>query len=1399
MPKQSLKIERFDGGLNSQFNKRDIPDNALTKADNVMVDVQGKVRVMGASKDHELGSVAGLTFPGYGLFYFSADYDNPSTIDLLKGNEPSLDWAGSQNEEHQYSTEEDNGSFKRSTWQLDDDGTDLNYRFESRLNSSSVNDPLVQAGLGNHKGWSYDAGNNKFTCNMEDDGSKTLKLYYRGIVDPNKTYKITVTANNNVNSQADSKFRFWIHNGFSDNPGQYLSVSDWITPVYNTDTVYSHTFTANNLPNGNIGLEAYSSTVVNFSIKTFQVNQDVAPKDTDYIVAQNENVVSLRDLSNDIWKASFINLDKDNTSQSSHPSNDTMPIYYSADGILRVCDSNFDNSNTVSKWAGAIIRTNFNDTSGHATIREWNVNDQKLYSPSANSHNSSSTIYNYYPGKVQYEAHANTNGDGSELNSTDISTTISNNGLKIHVAMDSNDSTNATWQGKTYKLYVSYLYDESKQESSLYNIGTIANTSVNDLALVVAVSVQFYDSSNNIYQFNKRVTGARLYYTESDDSDGLYYNMLDIDFEKGCKKFDEYEYTAWGSTTSTTSQCPENSIGDTGGGQPVFKFKHPPKVVTYDSINGYDVDEDTIFKYKTAVIANRRCYIGNVAKLDKTTHANTVVKKYSDRIIKSPVNKFDTFPETNFLDVTVNDGDEIVRLESFADRILQFKKRKLYIINVSQDVEFLESEHEYMGVDHHSAVTKTEIGVAWSNKRGFYIYNGNEIRNLIDGKISQSEWSNFISTSGMIGYLPDKKQLIVVANPSEINDNAYIYDIITESFTRGMGVLSPNQKTNIVNDSDGNMLYGSYAEANSSVIIDSGSNYSGNVVTSNLEESSPVIHFVALNTAGNNDSQYGEMIGTTFGIDAIDLFISRYNDGANVTFTSTDGTLAVTGNTADRIINRAILESAYLSLNRSGFMNLIGQKIDDYSGTSYWRKKDLNNNNNGISIEYNGNNSFYGTSTDNTIATGNSNTAPKNKPLIFFVKKSNIWYKVYTDQAIGYVVNASGTDSSSLFANSNLAIQGLLYTGSGGGNYLYNLVTMGNGNSPVRQVSEIYGGNMPAGGTNISNLSFHITINGINTVFHAGEDNSDNAGNGGTNTAVAGSLDTNTELIANIRAKLLGNQELVSLLGSGFASATANASHNDSENNAYRYFTITGNSSGESFNIQTQVYKDRNILSFNNNPETDIHQFELVTKDIDFGNPGIKKDIYKIIVTFTSKTELNESSNSNIKVFYGVDGEDIVNNQGREISVSKSKNYNDLGLTPYSNPEINQNLELENLNAGINDSVTSITFTNKSNNVKSGDVIKINKETMLVESVDNPTKTATVRRGYNSPDGRSTHSSTDEITIIPSGSKFYAELRPNSPIKNATSFQLKFQSSGTVPAGFEINDITIFFRPKIAK
>ena len=79
MAKQTQVISRFDGGINTHFNKRDIPDNTLVKAENIMVDRHGKIRLMGTSEDSDYGTIAGTTYPGYGLFPFQSDYDNPAS------------------------------------------------------------------------------------------------------------------------------------------------------------------------------------------------------------------------------------------------------------------------------------------------------------------------------------------------------------------------------------------------------------------------------------------------------------------------------------------------------------------------------------------------------------------------------------------------------------------------------------------------------------------------------------------------------------------------------------------------------------------------------------------------------------------------------------------------------------------------------------------------------------------------------------------------------------------------------------------------------------------------------------------------------------------------------------------------------------------------------------------------------------------------------------------------------------------------------------------------------------------------------------------------------------------------------------------------------------------------
>ena len=49
-------------------------------------------------------------------------------------------------------------------------------------------------------------------------------------------------------------------------------------------------------------------------------------------------------------------------------------------------------------------------------------------------------------------------------------------------------------------------------------------------------------------------------------------------------------------------------------------------------------------------------------------------KIYGDRIIKTPIGKYNIFPASNYIDVAIQDGDEITALEEYADRILQFKQ-----------------------------------------------------------------------------------------------------------------------------------------------------------------------------------------------------------------------------------------------------------------------------------------------------------------------------------------------------------------------------------------------------------------------------------------------------------------------------------------------------------------------------------------------------------------------------------------------------------------------------------------------------------------------------------------------------------------------------------------------------
>ena len=216
--------------------------------------------------------------------------------------------------------------------------------------------------------------------------------------------------------------------------------------------------------------------------------------------------------------------------------------------------------------------------------------------------------------------------------------------------------------------------------------------------------------------------------------------------------------------------------------------------------------------FKTAVMANRTAYLGNV----KYTELDGSVHRYGDRILKSKPAKPDLFTKSGYLDVVVEDGDEIVKLEEYGDRLLQFKKNILYVINLNSGAgEALQSVHPLMGIRNQAASIRTERGVIFVNKHGCHLFDGTKIRNLLISrknesyKIDLDVWSSFITDYSQVGYVSDKSFVVVMdsAQAATSSGNMYIFDMNTESWVYAYQKMNDEDKTNFLIDNNGRLLF----------------------------------------------------------------------------------------------------------------------------------------------------------------------------------------------------------------------------------------------------------------------------------------------------------------------------------------------------------------------------------------------------------------------------------------------------------------------------------------------------------------------------------------------------------------------------------------------------------------
>lgn len=459
-----------------------------------------------------------------------------------------------------------------------------------------------------------------------------------------------------------------------------------------------------------------------------------------------------------------------------------FPVYYWANGALRICDGGFLEQNSAKVYLGyerdnvlfngltANSNGAFVDTSGFR-VDNWIIDKGgntdatygMLYAPVLDSispaESAEHTVTNAMLNSV---SPANKillihNSDGVQTllgESTFGIDNILGNGLQQDItddgaiatslyvrsessAIDTSEENSdfnlslkqGTLEFEGWKLYASYVYDNN-QESSLIKFGTFHNTSDLDYGGEFISSAMYginkridvqWQINASIKKSNPRIKGAKLYIKPFEEANAVgggtlssdYYLISEMNFELGARSPGSSSFNEW---------YPSRQIP--AGNSFVCRSSVGTFSETFQSWHGYAPDDIKPCYYKTACVAYGKVYVGNV-KFDG--------RLYPDRIMKSEGGEFDTFTKYGFIDIleAVDDGDSIVHLESFGDRILQFKENIVYIINISKQFEFVEMTAKYAGISNPSQVVQTDKGVYWANRRGLWWYNGEAVVNLL--------------------------------------------------------------------------------------------------------------------------------------------------------------------------------------------------------------------------------------------------------------------------------------------------------------------------------------------------------------------------------------------------------------------------------------------------------------------------------------------------------------------------------------------------------------------------------------------------------------------------------------------------------------------------------------------
>jgi len=809
VPKQLHKINAFHGGLNSNSDPRDILDNELAIAENVSVDELGKIINLGgtATAISQKGLGAG-TIAGHGLFAFKSDFSGAEggTTDESATNYLAMMDADA---DAQLLIYKDDGSYTGSWSKFRIYDADVNSG-SAIVDHDAANSGIVAGLPVTGTGILADTtvlsitSSTRFVLSQNADTSTdpvTLTFGYdtvdmvggQGNIESDMYYvdgNLRVSDGNFANTNNLNKWYGYIKRTIFPGADTFTISEDWYDVQQKIEKPVASALTltvAGSIPT--IVLRhttAALTTTTNYKVVDDSVGHNIEAGDGN--VAQI--VIS--------WEAVSTSTERSYNGEvdiTCGKTNDGTNFT----GVTKSSTVEFNSTNSYDTDSGDITITSnhsnpdwaMNGTASPSTEAIMvEIGDKEEYGTGVFK----MVLIKYYSASGSPTSH---------------SLAVHDSALEVVFASEDNSVGWGSTVDYKWDCGLSFIYDYDidsplAQESLIRQYDAAADAAAGDgESPEIKLSIKY--GTNGVSNWNKRITGAKLYMRKREgDTYSSWHPQIKFNFLTGMSKV---YLTGYEQVVSSSGEVNEHYWHIAKE-----KLLQPNLADTYKSETGVNWDENSVTsKWKTSTVIGRQIYIGGV---QMKFEDGSPVKNFSDTMLKSIPGKFDIFPEGNKVDVATNDGDDIVKLESFADRILQFKRKHLYIINVSQQFEFLEATHAFKGVMSPCSVTKTDYGIAWANEHGCYLYDGTTVHNLFEKQgrkiISDDEWDKFLRTDKALTDFSDATCILT-------NSDATVTHVANALITDGLFVRgNPNLPSGAY---IGSITDGTHFELNTGVTI----------------------------------------------------------------------------------------------------------------------------------------------------------------------------------------------------------------------------------------------------------------------------------------------------------------------------------------------------------------------------------------------------------------------------------------------------------------------------------------------------------------------------------------------------------------------------------------------------